>query len=100
MLIKNIDKDERATFIENKSFKYGYNFISIALLLDVVYRGIWLNQSSWDLLGIVMLSALPTTVYQYKQKIFTRSWKISILFLFIFTAILGVALAFILKKFS
>ena len=52
MTNKSIEKDERTIFIENASYKLGYNFISFALLLDVVYRSLRFNESSWDLLAL------------------------------------------------
>lgn len=68
MTNKMITKDERTTFIENISYKFGYNFIAYTLLIDVVYRALRFNEASWDLLAIVIISGLVMTVYQYKKK--------------------------------
>lgn len=74
MTNKMITKDERTTFIENISYKFGYNFIAFTLLLDVVYRGLRFNEAPWDLLAIVIISGLVMTVYQYRKKILGKTW--------------------------
>ena len=56
MTNKMIEKDERATFIENVSYKLGYNLVAYALLLDVMYRGLRFNEAPWDLLVIIIES--------------------------------------------
>jgi hypothetical protein len=69
---KVVEKDERTTFIENISHKYGYNFIAFALLIDVMYRSIMLNEAPWDLLGIIITSGFVMAIYQYQQKILEK----------------------------
>jgi DNA-binding CsgD family transcriptional regulator len=71
---KTIEKDERTAFIENKSYSYGYKFISFALLLDIIYRSFMYNKSSWDLFAIIILSGSIMTFYQHKQKILSKIW--------------------------
>ncbi|MFL0196283.1 hypothetical protein ACJDU8_12025 [Clostridium sp. WILCCON 0269] len=96
MINKKIEKDERTTFIENISYRFGYKFIGIAILFDVVYRSLRFHESSWDLLAIVMLSALPTIGYQYKQKILGKTWMKSAALTFILTFVASLILAFLL----
>lgn len=98
MLIKKIEKDERTTFIENKSYKYGCYIFNYGLLIDIIYRSFRLNEAPWDLFGLLFLSGFVMTVYQYKEKIFTENWVKNILLLIIFTAVLGVVFAFIFTK--
>ena len=99
MTNKSIERDERTTFIENASYKFGYNFIAFALLLDVVYRSLRFNESSWDLLALIVISGFVMAIYQYKQKILGKTWvKITILTLVI-TFVFASLLAFIFKKF-
>lgn len=74
MIKKMVEKDERTTFIENASFSYGYKFLSFALLLDIMFRSFWLNETPWDLFAIIIISGFAMTVYQYKQKILGKSW--------------------------
>jgi len=98
MLIKKIEKDERTTYIENTSYKYGCFIFNFGLLIDIMYRSIRFNETSWDLFGLLFLSGFVMTAYQYKQKIFTENTGKNYLFLIIFTAVLGVVFAFIFTK--
>lgn len=98
MIIKKIEKDERTIFIENKSSKYGYNILTFGILIDIMYRAIRFNQTSWDLFLLLELTGAVVILYQYKAKIFTENWKKSVLFLIIFAAIIGAAVAFMFKN--
>jgi Family of unknown function (DUF6442) len=97
MRLKKIEKDERTVFIENQSYKYGCAILNFGILIDIIYRSVRFNEASWDLFGLIFLSGLVTTVYQYKQKIFTKNWIKSILILIIITAILSVILTLFIK---
>ena len=69
-----IIKDERSIAVENASYRWAYIALSFGLLLDVAYRGWVKNESSWDLLALIILSGLITTLYQAGKKIVTRRW--------------------------
>lgn len=98
MINKSVEKDERTTFIENASYKIGYNFISFALLLDVVYRSLVYKEAPWDLLGLVIIGGLIMTLYQLKHKILGKYLiKISIVTI-VTSFIMAFILAFIFKK--
>lgn len=78
--IDSIERDERTISIENKSYSIGYRLALFALLLDTAYRSFYLHESSWDLLGIVLMCGVVTTFYQLNHKILTKGWiKISVL---------------------
>jgi hypothetical protein len=98
MLFKKIEKDERTTFIENQSYKYGCSIFNFGLLIDIMYRAIRFNETSWDLYGLIFLSGFVMTVYQYKQKIFTKKWINNFLYLILFSAVIGIVIAFIFTK--
>ncbi|NPV91509.1 MAG: hypothetical protein HPY50_12130 [Firmicutes bacterium] len=68
------ERDERTTAVENASLSFGYKLISFAILLDVMYRSLRLQESCWDLLGIVIGAGLAVTVYQSRYRIITRGW--------------------------
>lgn len=99
MINKMVEKDERTTFIENASYKFGYNFIAFAILFDVMYRGMRFSEAPWDLLFIVIISGFVMTVYQYKQKILVKSWVRTVALTSVIAFILAFLLAFIIKKF-
>lgn len=95
---KVIEKDERSTFIENISYKFGYNFIAFALLVDVVYRSLRFNEAPFDLLVIIIISGLVMTAYQYKQKILGKTFvKLTALTLMI-TFVIAFVFAFLANK--
>lgn len=95
---KMVERDERTTFIENFSYTFGYKFIAYALLLDVIYRSIKFNEAAWDLLGLVIVSGLVMTIYQYKQKILVKSWLKTICAISVITAIIAFIIAVIIKR--
>lgn len=96
MLSKKAEKDERTIFIENQSYRYGYIVLNFGILIDIIYRSFRLNEASWDLFGLIFLSGLVTTVYQYNRKIFTKNWIRSILLLIIITAISAVIITLLI----
>lgn len=98
MQLKKIEKDERTIFIENQSYRFGYAILNFGILIDIMYRSIRFNETCWDLFGLVFLGGLVTTVYQFKQKIFTKKWIKAILLLIISTAIFGVIFTFIIIR--
>ena len=98
MFIKKIKKDERTTFIENKSYKYGCFIFNFGLLIDILYRSIRFNESSWDLFGLLFLSGFVMTAYQYKQKIYSDNSRKNYLFLIIFVVAISAVFAFIFTK--
>ncbi|KGP75366.1 hypothetical protein JT05_11075 [Desulfosporosinus sp. Tol-M] len=96
---KMVEKDERTTFIENISYKFGYIFITFALLLDVVYRSFMQNETPWDLLLLVIVSGLVISLYQYKQKIFGKTWIKTFIYVFAVAFIISFIVVFIKKFF-
>ena len=67
-------RDERAIAVENASFRGGFTFLLFALLVDVMYRGLFRNEAAWDLLGLVFVSSGFSTVYQARHRIWGRDW--------------------------
>lgn len=99
MIRKIVEKDERTTFIENISYKFGYLFIAFALLLDVAYRSIRLNEASWDLLGIIIISGFVMSIYQHQQKILGKTWIKTIILTIFIAIVFACILTFIAKLF-
>lgn len=67
-----IEKDERTIAVENASYRFGYLFLSFGLLLIVAFRSFFYKEANWDLMGLVILGGLVTTVYQALNKILSR----------------------------
>jgi hypothetical protein len=72
----HVDRDERTLAVENASFRWAFHFISFGLLLTVAYRSFAHNESSWDLLALVVLGGLVASGYQWSHHVLTRRWVI------------------------
>ena len=69
--------DERTVVIENASYRWGYLVMSYGLLLLVAYRSLLGGESSWDLLGLVIVGGLVPSAYQGANHVLTRRWTIT-----------------------
>jgi uncharacterized membrane protein YbjE (DUF340 family) len=70
-------RDERTVVIENASYRLAYLVMSFGLLASVAYRSFTLQQSSWDLLALVVLGGALTTLYQGAHKVLSRRWMMA-----------------------
>lgn len=92
-----IEKDERTVFVENESYRYAYIVISYGILIDIMYRSFFLQEAPWDLFGLIFLGGLVSTIYQFRQKIFTQKWLRSILILVILSALTAVIVSLLVR---
>ena len=69
---QSVERDERTVAVENASYKWAYIFLSFALLIDVVYRGVVRNEAAWDLMALVVVGGIVCAVYQARQKTLAR----------------------------
>ena len=77
----SVERDERTVAVENASYRWAYTFVSFALLIDVVCRGVFRREAAWDLLVLVIVGGAVCTIHQIRQKIWTRSQtRIAVLF--------------------
>lgn len=88
--------DERTKSVVYQGDAYTGRFMLFAVLVDVVIRGLKLNDplttSNWDLMLIVIIGGIISTAYQVKNKvIFNRPFSRS----FVFITLLLVVSAFI-----
>lgn len=82
---QSVMRDERTVTVENSSYRWAYLLLSFGLLIVVAYRSFVWRESSWDLLALVILGGLVTTLYQWFHKVLTRRW--------VFVALIGALLA-------
>jgi hypothetical protein len=88
-MIKSTDTDERTVAVTNASYRWGYLFLAFGLLLSVGYRSFRRGEPSWDLLALVVLSGVITTLYQGSFRILSaRSARVAL-----FVVALGVAMS-------
>lgn len=85
-------RDERTTSVENASYRWGFNILAFGSLAIVTYRGFFLQESLWDLLALVIVSGLTATLYQARQKIFTRRSVLGMLLIGAVSAVVAVVI--------
>lgn len=69
-------RDERTDFVENSSYRWAYLLLSYGLLASVAYRSFVRNESSWDLLALVIAAGAVATLYQGKHRVLSGRWAI------------------------
>ena len=84
-----IDRDERTVAVENASYRWAYLFLSFGLLALVAYRGFVKQESSWDLMALVVLAGLLTSAYQWFHKVLTAQWALTCLLTILIAAALA-----------
>ncbi|WP_434512172.1 hypothetical protein [Desulfitobacterium sp. AusDCA] len=102
MIEKNdlVEKDERTITVEHASYSMGYKIAMYALLIDTMARSFFLKEASWDLLGIVILCGLVTTVYQLNFKILTKNWVRASILVLIISIIVATVIIFVSNRLS
>ena len=86
---ESVVRDERTMTVENVSYRWAFQLLSFGLLLDVAYRGLVRNESSWDLLALVIVTGMAATLYQAANKVLSRRWVLSA----VVTAVAAAAIA-------
>ncbi|HEY4693933.1 MAG TPA: hypothetical protein VIH16_10890 [Bellilinea sp.] len=92
-----VTRDERSTAVENASYRVAYLVMSYGALAIVAYRGFVLQQSSWDLLALVVLGGATATVYQGSNKVLSRYWVMATIAALILAVLLGIIFVLILR---
>ena len=92
---QSIIRDERTIAVENSSYRWAYLLLSFGLLTVVAYRSFLWRESSWDLMALVILGGLVTTLYQWSQRVLSRRW----LFMAITTGIVAAVIAAVIVFF-
>ena len=73
-----VERDERTVAVENASYRWAYAVLTYALLVDVMYRGLFRHEAAWDLMALVIGGGLFCGVYQARQKILGRGWVMKV----------------------
>jgi hypothetical protein len=68
------ERDERELLVDNAADRLAYLVLSFGLLALVAYRSVVSGQSSWDLLGLVVLGGLVATGYRARQRVVSGRW--------------------------
>jgi hypothetical protein len=69
-----VENDERTAAVENAGFRWAYILLSFALLVDVMYRGMFRHEAAWDLLALAIVGGAVCTVHQARLKTLPNGW--------------------------
>jgi hypothetical protein len=90
-------RDERTTAVENASYRVAYGFVAFAVLLDVIYRSGVRGEAPWDLLAIVIVSGIGSSLYLARYRVLTRQSVGVLLLASLLAAIFAAVLAVLLS---
>lgn len=90
-------RDERTIAVENASYRLAYTALAYGVLLSVIYRGFVLQEASWDLMALVILSSGIATFYQGRHKILDRRMLLPALILMLLSGLAAAIIAFLLS---
>ncbi len=85
-------RDERTVAVENVSYKWAFAFVTFALLVDVMYRGLFRNEAAWDLMALACVPGIICSIYYARQTTLTAHDWVTIAVL----AICSAAVAFVI----
>ena len=91
----DVVRDERTLSVENASYRWGYLFLAYGVLLIAAYRGLVQRVASWELLALVIVSGLVTTLYQGRYRVLSGRWAAVALGAVILAALLGAGIVFL-----
>jgi len=94
---QSVSRDERTAVVENASYRIAYLVMSFGLLVCVAYRSFVLQQSSWDLMGLVILGGATATLYQGTNKVLSRRWILATVATFILAGIMAVVFVILIR---
>ena len=92
-----VSRDERTVVVENVSYRIAYLVMSFGLLACVAYRSFVLQESSWDLLALVLLGGVTATVYQKTQRVLSRRWVLATVATIVIAGLIALAIALIAR---
>jgi len=94
---QDVKIDERTVAVARAANTWGLNFISFALLIDIMYRAAVWKEAAWDLFALLGASAAISMVYMARHKVLGQvfGWKKVIL-----AVILAAVLAFVVAVVS
>jgi hypothetical protein len=88
--------DERSAAVAYRANTWGLNFITFALLIDIMYRGWFLGEAAWDLFALVIVSGAITMLYMARHQVLGQviNWKIAAIG-FVIAAVVAAISAFL-----
>ena len=89
-----IIRDERTITVENSSYRWAYLLLSFGLLAVVAYRSFAWREASWDLMALVILGGVVTTLYQWSHRVLSRRWVFMAITTGLLAAVVAVVIVF------
>jgi hypothetical protein len=84
-----VQRDERTVAVENAGYRWAYGVLTYALLVDVMYRGLFRHEAAWDLMALVIVGGAICTVYQARQKTLGHGWVMKVVLVCFIAAVLA-----------
>lgn len=79
---QNVKIDERTEAVASRGIAWAHSFITVALLIDVMYRNFVLHEAAWDLFDILVVSGVISAVYMIRHKAYevpeSFGWTVAI----------------------
>ncbi len=77
---EGVKVDERTVAVAHAANTWGLNFISIAILIDIMYRSAVLHEAPWDLFALLGASSVISTIYMARHKVLGQvfGWRLAI----------------------
>jgi hypothetical protein len=66
---QSVKADERTVAVACAANTWGFNFITFALLIDIAYRGLFLDEAAWDLFALLGVSGGISMMYMFRHTV-------------------------------
>jgi hypothetical protein len=90
-----IPRDERTVAVENTSYRWAYLFLSFGILVLVAYRSFVHHETAWDMLGLVVVGGVLSTLYQGFHRVLSKQWAMACLLTVVAAAVLGAVVTWV-----
>lgn len=91
-----VKTDERTVTVLYAANTWSLNFIIFALLIDMMYRSVVLDETAWDLFALFGVSGVIQSVYLARHKALGQlfGWKVAII-LAVLAFVVGIVAAIV-----
>ena len=93
---QSVKTDERTVALVNASSRWALNFITFALLVDIMYRAAVLKEAAWDLFALLGVSGTISTVYLARHKVLDSMFGRNAIIAVVVAAVLAAIVAAII----
>lgn len=80
---QSVKVDERTEAVASQGLAWSHGFITVALLMDVMFRRFVFHEAAWDLFVLLVVSGAIVTVHNVRHKVWEVEesfvWKVAII---------------------